>query len=116
MAERDNHSRLVYSTDSGRICPDCGHPKDRCTCRFEGHQPVARGKITVRRENAGPQKKPITVISGLPLSGQGLESFASELKRLLGTGGTAKNGQILIQGDKTTAVISILEKKGYAVK
>ncbi|MBN1895457.1 stress response translation initiation inhibitor YciH [bacterium] len=113
---RDDHSKLVYSTDSGRICPDCGHPADRCACKSMKKPAALIGKITVRRENAGPQKKPVTVISGLPLSGQGLESFASELKRLLGTGGTAKDGRILIQGDKTAAVISILEKKGYSVK
>jgi len=45
--------------------------------------------------------KSVTVISGLHTYGsKRLESIAKELKSILGTGGTVKNGAIEIQGDK----------------
>jgi len=28
-----NNTRLVYSTESGQICPSCGHPTTKCTCK-----------------------------------------------------------------------------------
>ena len=40
------------------------------------------------------------------------ESISSELKRKIGTGGTYKEGQIILQGDQREAVKKLLIKKG----
>jgi translation initiation factor 1 len=58
----------------------------------------------------------VTVVYGVPLSGNELSLLAASLKQKCGTGGTVKDGVILIQGDKTDTVIQVLTEKGYSVK
>jgi translation initiation factor 1 len=71
------------------------------------------GVVRVRREIAGRRGKPVTTIHGLPLGEAALRELASELKRRLGTGGSAKDGVIEIQGDHRDAVIAELAARGY---
>jgi translation initiation factor 1 len=72
--------------------------------------------VRVRREVAGRRGKPVTTISGVPLASDALRDLAGELKRRCGTGGTAKDGIIEIQGDHRDVVIAELEARGYTVK
>jgi translation initiation factor 1 len=78
--------------------------------------PQADGVVRVRREISGRRGKPVTTIAGVPLAEDGLRELAGELKRRCGSGGTAKDGVIEIQGDHRDAVIAVLEQKGYTVK
>jgi translation initiation factor 1 len=71
------------------------------------------GVVRVRREIAGRRGKPVTTIHGLPLRDAALRELASELKRRLGTGGSAKDGVIEIQGDHRDAVLAELAERGY---
>lgn len=57
-------------------------------------------------------RKPTTLISGLPKDS--LESVSHELKKKLATGGTAKDGMILLQGDHREAAKQMLLKLGYS--
>lgn len=111
-----NHSRPVYSTGSGRICPDCGMPVADCVC---GKQPVSDSKdglARIRREVKGRKGKTVTTVAGLDLNEETLRRLASELKRSCGTGGSVKDRIILIQGDRLQQIKSFLEKRGFKVR
>jgi len=106
--------RLVYATGTGRICPDCGAPADRCTCKKQKPQPSLPndGRVRVRCETKGRRGKSVTTIAGLP-PGAGQQDMAARLKRLCGSGGTVKDGIIEIQGDHVVAIIEHLQRAGY---
>jgi len=112
-----NNSRLVYSTDPGRVCPACKKPPAACACRKKQAPPVpADGVIRIRREVKGRGGKTATVSTGFQLDDAGLKQLAAELKRSCGTGGSVKDGEILIQGDHRGTVLAALKKKGFAAK
>jgi translation initiation factor 1 len=112
-----DNSRRVYSTESGRICPSCEKPLAACACRKKQAPPVpADGVIRIRREVKGRGGKTVTVASGFRLDDDRLEQLAAELKRRCGTGGSVKDGEILIQGDHRETLLEELKQKGFAVK
>jgi translation initiation factor 1 len=65
------------------------------------------------REETRRFRKPTTLILGLPNERGELERVAQELKKKLATGGTAKDGQVILQGDKRDEAKKILVKMGY---
>jgi len=115
-------TRLVYSTETGRICPKCQKPVSSCTCNKKRGssepQPQFKpdGTIRIRRETKGRKGKTVTTMFGFDLDDQALKSLAKDLKRHCGTGGSVKEGMIVIQGDHRDTVKGFLEGKGYAVK
>jgi translation initiation factor 1 len=112
-----DNSRRVYSTDAGRICPACAKPLANCACRKEQAPPApADGVIRIRREVKGRGGKTVTVASGFQLDEDVLKKLAAELKRRCGTGGSVKDGEILIQGDHREAILAELKKRGVAAK
>ena len=52
----------------------------------------------------------------MPLPADDLRQLAAELKRLCGSGGSAKDGVIEIQGDHRDVLVPALESRGYTVK
>jgi translation initiation factor 1 len=104
-------SRLVYASDRGRVCPHCGQPVTRCACRASPRAPRGDGIVRVRREVKGRRGKTVTTISGLPLPEDSIRELAGELKRRCGTGGSAKNGVIEIQGDHRDTLIPYTVKR-----
>jgi translation initiation factor 1 len=112
-----DNSRRVYSTESGRICPSCAKPLAACACRQKQMLPApADGVIRIRREVKGRGGKTLTVASGIQRDEVGLKQLAAELKRRCGTGGSVKDGEILIQGDHRETLLAMLKQKGFAVK
>jgi translation initiation factor 1 len=109
-------TRLVYSSDQGRICPGCGKPVAGCACARSKPSGSGDGIVRVRRESKGRGGKTVTVVVGVPLAGEALRSLAGELKRRCGTGGTVKEGNIEIQGDHADLLVAELQKRGYVVK
>jgi translation initiation factor 1 len=79
-------------------------------------RPRGDGVARVRRETAGRHGKTVTAIHGLPLGDAALKELASELKRLCGTGGSAKDGAIEIQGEHVEKVIDALRARGFEAK
>lgn len=102
----DSNSRLVYSTDSGRIEEE--KPKVQ--------RPKGDGIVRIRRETAGRKGKGVCVVTGLDLDDDSLAKLAAELKKKCGCGGAVKEGDIEIQGDKRDVIKQLLEAKGYQVK
>jgi len=110
--------RLVYSTDSGRICPDCHNPVAACRCQQQRRQQSKPGDgiVRLRRETKGRKGKGVTLVDGLPLSADELAKLAKVLKNRCGSGGTVKDGIIEIQGDHRATLQSFLQEAGYQVK
>lgn len=106
---------LVYSTETGRTCPDCGQPVANCRCSL-GEPPIGDGIVRVARETKGRKGKGVTLISGLALPEKELKALAKTLKAKCGTGGTVKDFVIEIQGDQRDTLVPELEKLGYRVK
>lgn len=111
-------SRLVYSTEHGRLCPDCSKPVAACVCRRQKSGDTAKGNGPVRvgRETQGRKGKGVTVVTGLPLAGDDLKALARELKARCGTGGTVRDGVIEIQGDHRDFLVEELRKRGWDAK
>lgn len=108
--------RLVYSSEQGRVCVGCGRPKANCSCQQRPRVDAGDGIVRVRREKKGRRGKTVTTVTGVPLPSDALLDLAGELKRRCGSGGSAKNGVIEIQGDKSDELVSELEARGYTVK
>lgn len=73
-----------------------------------------RGRVEIRRTTAGRGGKTVTLVSGFV--GIGLpekEELAKKMQRACGCGGTVKEGNIEIQGDKREVVAGILEQAGF---
>lgn len=111
-------SRLVYSTATGRACPKCGWPEAQCRCSAKLDQPVPEGRLSavLRLEKSGRGGKSVTVIDGLPRNRELLRALASELKKACGTGGTATESTVEIQGDVRERLRPLLAAKGWIVK
>lgn len=100
------NSRLVYSTETGRIKTSAPEPQP----------PKGDGIVRIRREVSGRKGKGVNVITGLDLPDNELKSLAKTLKQLCGTGGAIKEGAIEIQGDHREKLKAFLEKQGFTVK
>ena len=110
-------SRSVYQTGKGRVCPTCGWPADDCRCSKAAEEPVpARLACVLRLEKKGRGGKTVTVVAGLPRNAAFLASLASELKRACGTGGTAQEDAVEIQGDQRERLRPLLSAKGFSVR
>ncbi len=99
-------TRLVYSTESGRIRSDSPVSEDR----------PLDSVVRVRRETKGRGGKEATVVWDVPGGEAELKNLGKAIKQRLGTGGSAKDGQIVIQGDHVNAIIAFLQDSGYRVK
>ena len=78
--------------------------------------PAAKQKLIVsidRRARAGKQ---VTLVTGFVGSSDDLAALAKTLKTKCGVGGSAKDGEILIQGDMRDRVVEILLAAGYKAK
>jgi translation initiation factor 1 len=111
--------RTVYSTESGRIsiCPTCGQPYKYCRCD-QPDTAVKKGDgiVRVMRDRKQRGGKTVTVISGVQGDDAAITALAQQLKKMCGSGGTVKDGNIEIQGDHCDKVMTKLSALGYKVK
>ncbi|AXF58913.1 stress response translation initiation inhibitor YciH [Leclercia sp. J807] len=103
---RDTNSRLVYSTETGRI----DEPKEIA------ERPKGDGIVRIQRQTSGRKGKGVSLITGIDADDATLAQIAAELKKKCGCGGSVKDGVIEIQGDKRDLIKSLLEAKGMKVK
>lgn len=108
---------LVYSTESGRMCPECRKPLAQCLCQQAAQAvPAGDGVARVSRETKGRGGKSVTVVKGLALDGAALNTLGKQLRTACGSGGTVKDGVIEIQGEHCDRVMDALQKQGIRAK
>jgi translation initiation factor 1 len=107
---------LVYSTDSGRMCPACRQAVAACICAQRSAAPAGDGIVRVSRESKGRGGKTVTLVRGLALDDAALTALGKRLRSACGTGGTVKDGVLEVQGDHAERVIALLQAEGFVVK
>jgi translation initiation factor 1 len=96
---------FVYSTDPG--------------FKFEEEQesintlPVSQQKLRIWLDTKHRAGKAVTLITGFIGNPYDLEELGKKLKSFCGTGGSAKDGEIIIQGDQRDKILQWLIKNGY---
>lgn len=113
---RQKNTRLVYSTDAGRLCPQCHRPVAECVCGKDRPSAAGDGIVRLQRESKGRGGKVVTVIRGIHLEDQEMRALTRALKQKCGVGGALKGEIIEIQGDQRQTLKTELEKRGFTVK
>jgi translation initiation factor 1 len=112
-----NNSRLVYSTETGKICSLCQKAVSECICKKKKLRSQTNieygGIIRIQREVKGRKGKTVTIVSGFQVNADELKNLAAQLKRHCGTGGSVKDGVIIIQGDHRDTLITELKNRGF---
>ncbi len=91
------------------ICSTCGLPLDICVCKeISKEQQRIRVRIETRKWG-----KAVTVVDGINDKDTDLGRLAQKLKTFCACGGTAKNNQIMLQGDHRQRVQAFLVELGY---
>lgn len=96
-----------------RRCPSCARLETECNCppSSGGSLPPSKQRPKFRMEKR--RGKPVTVITHLTLTEGQLKELAGSLKARLGTGGTAKGGEVELQGDHREALPPLLRELGF---
>ncbi|MEE4240988.1 MAG: stress response translation initiation inhibitor YciH [Desulfopila sp.] len=115
--KKTEEAKLVYSTDDGGICRECGKKQRKCGCRKkENRAAPGDGVVRIGRQTKGRKGNGVSTVQGLPLQEKELVVLAAQLKKRCGCGGTVKNGTIEIQGDQRKELAAFLSQHGYKVK
>jgi len=113
------NARVVYSTETAGKCPVCGWPQRNCQCssrRDVAAAIPARIVAKLRVEKKGRGGKTVTVVYGLPQNSESLKELSQDLKLACGTGGTATEEGVELQGDMRDRVRDVLTKRNFVVK
>jgi translation initiation factor 1 len=100
---------IVYSTDPGFV-PEQENDESQETL------PPAKQQLRVRLDTKHRGGKTVTLVENFTGTEEDLETLGKQIKTFCGTGGSAKEGQIIIQGDQRQKVLQYLQKAGYKAK
>ncbi|MGB1104806.1 MAG: translation initiation factor [Crocinitomicaceae bacterium] len=109
MAKKKKRIDIVYSTN-----PNFSYEDDE----FEAEEtlPNQRQNLKVLLDRKKRKGKEVTLVTGFVGSEEDLKDLGKILKQKCGVGGTAKDGEILIQGNVVQKVLDYLIKEGYKAK
>ncbi|HEX6543022.1 MAG TPA: stress response translation initiation inhibitor YciH, partial [Ktedonobacterales bacterium] len=99
------NERVVWVTGAGQIryCKTCGKPEGECHCRDQKRMGASSGPrdgfVRLSLDRKQRRGKSVTIISNLPGDLAQLTALAQEFRKLCGTGGSLKDGNIELQGD-----------------
>lgn len=86
-------------------------PAEKTALEQQGKQ-----MINIVLDKKGRNGKKATIIENLALDDETLKDLAAQLKRACGVGGSARGGEILIQGDMRDKVLEELSKQGFKAR
>lgn len=109
MAENDWKKRLgvVYSTN-----PDFAYSQQDDVPQ-EDTLPAERQRLIVSLDRRNRGGKQVTLVTGFTGGEEDLKALGKTLKVKCGVGGTAKDGEITVQGDLRDKVVGLLHELGY---
>jgi translation initiation factor 1 (eIF-1/SUI1) len=109
--ENDWKARLgvVYSTNPNFQYQTEGNVEEETL-------PPAKQRLIVGIDRRNRGGKQVTLVSGFVGKADDLKELGRALKTKLGVGGSAKDGEITVQGDFRDKVVSILQQMGYVAK
>jgi translation initiation factor 1 len=96
---------FVYSTD-----PNFSYEEEQSSA--ETLEP-AQQKLKVRLDTKHRAGKAVTLVEGFVGTDEDLQELGKKLKTHCGTGGAAKDGEVIVQGDHRDKVVQWLHKNGY---
>ncbi|MEQ9415752.1 MAG: translation initiation factor [Cyclobacteriaceae bacterium] len=104
-----NREGVVYSTNQ-----DFGYSTGETN---ENETPVpSQQNLKVMLDKSGRAGKQVTLVKGFVGTSADLDSLTKMLKTKCGVGGSAKEGEVLIQGDVREKILALLIKEGYKAK
>lgn len=103
--------KLVYSSGPTGVSAPLPKPPSQ-----QAEKPPQQQSIRVGIDRKRRKGKTVTVATGFVLAPAVLADLAAELKKRCGAGGTAKEGEIEVQGDHVGSVVAELERRGFRVK
>lgn len=107
--KKSSSSGIVYSTDpSFRPLEEESQEQETL--------PANQQQLRVKLDTKHRGGKTVTLVDGFIGTNDDLESLSKQLKAFCGTGGSAKDGQIIIQGDQRQKILQWLQKSGYKAK
>ena len=111
MSDQDWKKRLgvVYSTN-----PDFRYQTENA--QEAETLPAGKQRLVVRIDRRQRAGKQVTLVEGFVGTSDDLSALAKTLKTKCGVGGTAKDGEITIQGDLRDKVVALLTSMGYNAK
>lgn len=109
MSKKNKFSNIVYSTN-----PDFNYEDEEEDTNMT--LPPEKQNLVIRLDKKQRKGKQVTLVSGFVGSEENLKELGRTLKSKCGVGGTAKNGEILVQGDHRRKVKDILENLDYRCK
>ena len=112
MGRTDWQAGLQAFLDSNPDLPQGEEVKEERVMDKKASQP----RLDIILEKKGRGGKIATIVTGFTMTDEEVDSLASKMKSSLGTGGSARGGEILIQGDKREAVLKFLTKQGYKAR
>ena len=104
--KNDKHG-FVYSTD-----PDFNFENEEE--QTAASLPANQQKLKVRLDTKHRGGKMVTLVESFAGKEEDLQDLGKKLKNYCGTGGSAKDGEIIIQGDQREKVLQWLMKNGYS--
>jgi len=108
--KKQRYSGVVYSTDETFAYQESAEPNEGATL------PNQQQNLRVMLDRKMRGGKTVTLVKGFVGSSADLEALGKLLKQQCGVGGSAKDGEIIIQGDFKQRILKLLIDEGYRAK